>query len=77
MPQDASWKPNRHHSNIITLFRNDVIQNAVAMFPPPPSPVISIEHGDRDSRLSAVLLTENAEETRRRVVLEMSEHRCY
>ena len=43
------------------------------MFPPPPSPVISVEHGYRDSRLSAVSHIENAEEKRRRVVLEMSE----
>ena len=48
-------------------------KNAVAMFPPPPSPVISVEHGYRDSRLSAVPHIENAEEKRRRVVLEMSE----
>ena len=32
MPQDATWRPNRHHSNIIPLFRNHVSQNAVAMF---------------------------------------------
>ena len=57
MPQD-----NRHHSNIISLFRNHVTQNSVAMFPPPPNPVISIEHGCRDSRLSVVPHTEDAEE---------------
>ena len=73
MPQDATWRPNRHHSSIIPLFRNHVTQNAVAMFPPPPSPIISVEHGYRDSRLSAVSHTENAEEKRRRVVLGMSE----
>ena len=73
MLQDATWRPNRHHSNIIPLFRNHVTQNAVAMFPPPPNPVISIEHGYRDSRLSAVPHTEDAEEKGRRVVLEMSE----
>ena len=73
MSQDATWRPNRHHSNIIQLFRNHVTQNAVAMFPPPPSPVISIEHGYRDSRLSAVPHTENVEEKRRRVVLGTSE----
>ena len=48
-------------------------KNAVAMFPPPPSRVISVEHGYRDSRLSAVSHTENAEEKTRRVVKEMSE----
>ena len=72
MPQAATWRPNRHHSNIIPLFRNHVTQNAVAMFPPPPNPVISIEHGYRDSRLSAVPHTEDAEEKGRRVVLGMS-----
>ena len=73
MPQDATWRPNRHHSNIIPLFRNHVTQNAVAMFPPLPNPVISTEHGCRDSRLPAVPHTEDAEEKGRRVVLEMSE----
>ena len=71
--QDTTWRPNRHHSSIIPLFRNHVTQNAVAMFPPPPSPIISVEHGYRDSRLSAVSHTENTEEKRRRVVLGMSE----
>ena len=73
MPQDATWRPNRHHNNIISLFRNHVTQNTVAMIPPPPSPVISVEHGYRDSHLSAVPHTENAEEKRRREVLVMSE----
>ena len=73
-PQDATWRPNRHHSHILPLFRNHVTQNAVAMFPPPPSPVISVEHGYRDSRLSAVPHTENAEEKRRRVVLGCQNH---
>ena len=78
MLQDATWRPNRHHSNFIPLFRNHVTQDTAAMFPPPPSPVISVEHGYRDSRLSAVPHTENAEEKRRRVVLGMSElsHVC-
>ena len=40
-----TWRPNRHYSNILPLFRNHVTRNAVAMFPPPPNPVISIEHG--------------------------------
>ena len=54
MPQDATWRPNRHHSNIIPLFRNHVTQNAVAMFPPPPNPVASTEHGCPHSPLPAV-----------------------
>ena len=73
MPQDTTWRPNRHHSSRAPLFRKHVTPNAVAMFPPPPSPIISVEHGYRDSRLSAVSHTENAEEERRRVVLGMSE----
>ena len=64
MPEDATWNP---------LFRNHMTQNAVAMFPSPPNPVISIEHGYRDSRSSAVPHPENAEEKGRRVVLVMSE----
>ena len=43
------------------------------MFPPPPNPVASTEHGCRDSRLPAVPHTENAEEEGGRVVLGMSE----
>ena len=43
------------------------------MFPPPPNPVVSTEHGRRDSRLPAVPHTEDAEEKGRRVVLGMSE----
>ena len=73
MPQDATWRPHRHHSDIVPLFRHHVTRNKVAMFPPPPNPVISIEHGCRDSRLSAVPHTEDAEEKGRRVVLGMSE----
>ena len=43
------------------------------MFPPPPNPVASTEHGCRDSHLPAVPHTEGAEEKGRRVVLGMSE----
>ena len=32
MPQDATWRPQRHHSNIVLLFRNNVTQNAVPCF---------------------------------------------
>ena len=73
MPQDDTWEANRHHSHIIPFFRNHVTRNAVAMFPPPPNPVVSTERGCRDSRLPAVPHTEDAEEKGRRVVLEMSE----
>ena len=73
MPQDATWRPNRHHSNIIPLFRNHVTRNAVVMFPPLPNPVLSIGHGCRGSFLSAVPHTEDAEEKGRRMVLGMSE----
>ena len=68
MPQDDTWKPNRHHSNILPLFRNQLTRNAVAMFPLPPNPVASTEHGCRDSHLPAVPHTEDAEEKGRRVV---------
>ena len=73
MPQDDTWRPSRHHSNILPLFRNHVTRNAVAMFPPPSNPVISIEHRCRDSRFSALPHTEDAEKKGRRVVLGMSE----
>ena len=43
------------------------------MFPPPPNPVASTEHGCRDSPFPAVPHTEDAEEKGRRVVLVMSE----
>ena len=42
MPQDDTWKPNRHHISILPLFRNHLTRNAVAMFP---IPVASIEPG--------------------------------
>ena len=73
MPQDDTWRPNRHHSNILPLFRNHLSRTAVAMFPLLPNPVASIEHECRDSRLPAVPHTEDAEEKGRRVVLGMSE----
>ena len=73
MPQDDTWRPNRHHSSILLLFRNHLTRHAVVMFPPPPNPVASTEHGCRDSRLPAVPHTEDAEEKGRRVVLGMSE----
>ena len=73
MPRTPPGEPKIHQSNIIPFFRNHVTQNAVAMFPPPPNPVISIEHGYRDYRLSSVPHTEDAEEKGRRVVLGMSE----
>ena len=58
MPQDG----NRHHSDILPLFRNHLTRNAVAMFPLPPNPVVSTEHGCRDYHLPAVPRTEDAEE---------------
>ena len=58
MPQDDTWKPNRHHSSMSPLFRNHLTRNAVAMFPPPPNPVASIENGCRDSHLPGVPHTE-------------------
>ena len=73
MPQDDTWKPNRHHSSMSPLFRNHLTRNAVAMFPPPANPVASTEHGCRHSHLPAVPHTEDAEEKGRRVILGTSE----
>ena len=73
MPQDDTWQPNRHHSNIFPLFRNHLTRNAVAMFPPPLNPVASTEHEFRDPHLPDVPHTENAEEERGRVVLGLPE----
>ena len=50
----------------VTYFRNHLTRRAVAMFPPPPNPVVSTEHC-RDSRLPAV------PQKGRRVVLGKSE----
>ena len=66
-PQDDTWKPYRPHSNILPLFRNHLTRNAVAMFPQPPNPVASTEHGCRDSHLPTVPHTEDPEEKGRRV----------
>ena len=66
MPQDATWRPNRHHSNIIPLFRNHVTRNADGMFPPPPNllsrlsmgaeiPVCPLCHTPRMPRRKGVL----------------------
>ena len=73
MPQDDTWTPNRHHSNIFPLFRNHLTRNAVAMFPLPLNLVASTGHGCRDSKLPVVPYTDDAEEKRRRVVLEVPE----
>ena len=73
MPQDDTWRPNRHHSNILPLFRNHLTRNEVAMFLPPPNPVASTEHGCRDSRLPGVSHTEDAENKERRMVLGVPE----
>ena len=72
MPLDDTWKPNRHHSNLLPLFRNHLTRNA-AMFPLPPNPVASNEHGCRDSHFPAAPHTEDAEGKRRRVALGVSE----
>ena len=66
MPQDDTWKPNRHHSSMLPLLRSHLTRIAVAMFSPPPNPVAPTEHGCRDSHLPAVPHTEDAEEKGRR-----------
>ena len=73
MPQDDTWQPYRHHSNIFPLFRNHLTRNAVAMFLPPLNPVASTEHECRDAHLPVVPHTEDAEEKGRRVVLGVPE----
>ena len=62
MPQDDSWKPNRHHSNILPLFRNHLTHNAVAMPPSLVNLVAQAEHERRDSHVSVVSHTKDAEE---------------
>ena len=69
MPQDDTRKPNRHHSNILPLFRNHVTRDTAAMFPLFQNPLASTEHECRDHPLPAVLHTEDAEEEGRSVVL--------
>ena len=74
MPQDDTWRPNRHHSNILPLFRNHLTRNAVPMPPSLVNPVAqAYKHERRDSHLSVVSHTEDAEENRRRVVLRLPE----
>ena len=66
MPQDDTWKPNRHpYSTLSQSFDS----NAVATFPQAPNPVASTEHGCRDSNLPAVSHIEDAKEKGRRMVL--------
>ena len=33
MPQDDTWRPNRHHSHIFPLFRSRLTRDPAAMFP--------------------------------------------
>ena len=73
MPHDDTWNPNRHHSDTLTLFRNHLTRNAVAMPPSPVNPVAQPEHERRDSHLSVVSHTEDAEEKGRRVVFGLPE----
>ena len=73
MPQDDTWQPNRHHSNISPLVRNHLTRKAVDMFLLPLDLVASTEQECRDSHLPAVPHTEHAEEKRRRVVLGVPE----
>ena len=68
MPQDDTWQPNRHYSNIVPLFRNHLTRTAVAMPPSLVNTVAQAEHEQRDSHLS-----EDAEEKGRRMVFRLSE----
>ena len=69
MPQDDTWEPSRHHSHIFPLFRSHLTRDTSATFPLLQNPVASTEHECRDPHLPVVLLTENAEEEGRGVVL--------
>ena len=62
MPQDDTWEANRHHSNILPLFRNHLTRDTAAMFPLLQNPVTSTEHECRDPHLPVVSHTVNAEE---------------
>ena len=73
MPQDNTWKPNIHHSNILPLFRSHWARNAVAMFPLPPNLVASTEHGYLNLHVPAMPDTEDAMEKGRRVILGVTE----
>ena len=73
MPQDATWRPNRHHSNIIPLCSQSRDSKRSCHVSSTSGSVISIKHGCRESLLSAVPHTEDAEEDGGRVVLGMSE----
>ena len=71
MPQDDTWTPNRHHSDILPLFRNHLTRNAVAMSPSPVDRVVQAEHERRDSHLHAVPRTEDAEKKGKSVGLKL------
>ena len=60
MQQDDTLEPSRHHSN-------------TTMPPPHVNRVAQAEHEQRDSHLSVVSHTEDAEEKGRRVVLGLPE----
>ena len=62
MPQDDTWRPNRHHGHILPLFRSQLTRNTVAMIPLRQNPVASTEHECRNPHLPAVSHIENAEE---------------
>ena len=70
LPQDDTWEPNRHHSNLIPVVRNHMTRTAVAM---PPSFVNTVAQAERDRRDSNFVRschnTEDAKEKGRRVVL--------
>ena len=50
MPQDATWRPNRHHSHILPLFRSHLTRDTAAIFPLFQNHVASTEHECRDSQ---------------------------
>ena len=73
VPQDDTLEPNRHHSNITPLFRNHLTPTTNAMPSSLLNTVVQAEHERRDSHLSGMSHTEDAEEKGRRVVLGLPE----
>ena len=62
VPEDDTWEPNRHHSEIRQLIRKWLNRTAGAMHPPFVNTAAQTEHGRRDSSLPVVSHAEDAKE---------------
>ena len=71
--QDDTWKPNRHHSNMLRSFAIIRLETQLPWSLHLRILLPRLSMGAWDSHLPAVPHTEDAEEQGRRVVLEMSE----